>query len=371
MSDKPLPTLIVEPYSNYGGAEMWLLKLLDATDRLDARAVLLKDGPMRQALEHRGVPVELHPVGRNPWDIPPAALWLARRLRALRPSVVLGNTVKAQIVAAPAGRIAGVPTVWAKHDHSYDRTLAVPLGRASTKVIGAVEELAQATRRPDAVIVPPPRPDDEPAGRGEARWTLAARGIPLDDRPTLVMAGRLVPFKGVDDAIEALTRPAAADWRLVVAGDDDYASPHETERLRALAAARGVSERVHFAGQVPGVSHWLSAFDALAVLTKRSGRRSPHGEGFGTSAFEAMLAGVPVIAAGGGAVVRRLQDGRAGITVPPGDPHAVAAALGRLADPAVRAHMGAAARAIVADHPDVHECAALLVRTLREAAAAR
>jgi glycosyltransferase involved in cell wall biosynthesis len=80
---------------------------------------------------------------------------------------------------------------------------------------------------------------------------------------------------------------------------------------------------------------------------------------------------VPVIAAGGGAVVRRLQNGRAGITVPPGDPDAVAAALGRLADPAIRADMGAAARTIVADHPDVHECAALLVRTLREAAAGR
>jgi glycosyltransferase involved in cell wall biosynthesis len=365
-----LRVLVVEPYAELGGAEEWLLRLLDATDELEPRALLLKEGPFRAELERRGIPVELHAVGRNPWNIPAPVAWLARRLRADRPDVVLGNITKAQLVAGPAAGIARVPSVWIKHDHGYDRLLARPLGRLSTRVIGTVEEVVEPVGRDDAVVILPPRPAREPAPRTEARAHLETLGVPLDDAPTLVMATRLVPFKGVDDAVLALARPEAEAWKLVVFGGDDHAAPGETERLRALARDAGVAERVHFAGRVPEIAHWLAAFDALAVLTKAGGRRAPSMEGFGMSAFEAMRASVPVVAVSGGAVVRRL-DGRAGIGVPPGDPAAVAAALGRLTDPAARDSAGAAAREIVADHPTDRDCARELVRVLRDAAATR
>jgi glycosyltransferase involved in cell wall biosynthesis len=285
--------------------------------------------------------------------------------------VVLGNLLKAQLLAAPAGRIARVPTVWAKHDHFRDRELAAPLARMSTRVIGAVEEVAAPTRRADAVIIPPPRPDAEPAGREEARAHLLGLGVRLRDRPTLVIAGRVVPYKGIEDAIRALALPGAAAWDLVVAGTDAAASPGETERLRALAVELGVAERVVFAGLIDGVSHWLAAFDALAMLTKPTPEWPTGVEGFGSSAFEAALAGLPVVGAGAGAVGRRLQGGRAGIAVAPGDPAAVADALGRLSDPAVRAAMGSVARDAAARHPGVQECARMLVEVLRDAAATR
>lgn len=362
-----LRVLVVQPYAEPGGSESWLLRLLDATDQLEPEVVLLKDGPFRAELERRRIPVELHPVGTRPQDFAAPIAWLARRLRLDPPDVVLGNVVKAQLVAGPAGRLAGVPTVWVKHDHGYDRTLAVPLGRLSTRVVGAVEELAAPTRRRDAVIIPPPRPGREPASRDDAQGKLAELGVPFDGRPTVVMAGRLVPFKGVDDAIRALALAPAAEWRLAVAGQDDHSSPGETGRLRALAHELGVADRVHFAGQVPDVAHWLAAFDALAILTKPGAHRAPDREGFGTAAFEAMLAGVPVVAVAGGAVVRRLE-GRAGIGVPPANPVEVANALGRLSDPDVRAAAGRAGREIVADHPSAAQCAAMLVEVLRDAA---
>lgn len=364
-----LRVLVVQPYAESGGgSESWLLRLLDATDSLDVRVVLLKDGPMRAELERRGIHVTLREVGRQPWSFPTAIAWLARLLRRERPDVVLGNVLKAQLVAAPAGRLAGVPTVWAKHDHGYDSWLAAPLGRLSDRVVAAVEELGAPVRRSDVVIIPPPAPDQGPASREEARQVMSERGIPLTEDPTLIMAGRLVPFKGVDDAIRALAMPGGHAWRLVVAGVDDHAAPGETDRLLALAGELRVDERVHFAGLVPRVSHWLAAFDALAVLTKATGeRRAPSKEGFGTSAFEAMLAGIPVIAAGGGAVVRRLE-GRAGMAVSAGDPASLAQALGQLADPQARIRAGAAGREIVAHHPDAAECARLLVDVLRSAA---
>lgn len=368
----PLRVLIAQPFGEVGGAEAWLLKLLDAAEGLAPEVVLLKDGALRGELERRGIAVEVRPVGNSPLEVPGAVMWMVRRIRRTRPEVVMGNVLKAQLIAAPAGKLTRTPTVWAKHDHGYDRQLAVPLARLSTKVIGAVEELAAPTRRADAVIIPPPRPDDEPAGREEARTQMESLGIPLGDRPTLVMAGRLVPFKGVDDAICALALPAASAWRLVVAGVDGWAGQGETDRLRGLAAELGVAERVHFAGHVERVSHYLAAFDALAVLTKPTGEwRAPGAEGFGTSAFEASLAGIPVVAVASGAVARRLDGGKAGVAVPPNDPEAVARALGTLADPETRRRMGAHARSIVEDHPDVHECARRLVAVLRDAAATR
>lgn len=372
MSDDRLKVLIVQPYATRGGSESWLLRLLDATDELDPSFILLKDGPMRADLEARGIPVVVREVGNNPLDLIAPTIWLKRSLKKDPPPVILANVLKAAMVAAPAGRLAGVPTVWAKHDHGYDRVLAVPFGKLSDKVIGAVEELAAPTKRGDAVIIPPPLPDEPPANRGAARMHLRAEGIPFDDdHPILVMAGRLVPFKGTDDAITALSKPGAENWRLVVAGEDDHSSPGETDRLKGIAKDLGVADRVHFAGHVDNISHWLAAFDALAVLTRPGARRAPKSEGFGTSAFEAQLAGLPVIATGTGAVTRRLDGDRAGTAVPNSDPDAIAKALGRFSDPDERARAGEAAKEIVAGHPDAAECARLLVQTLRDAAAGR
>jgi glycosyltransferase involved in cell wall biosynthesis len=364
-----LRVLVIQAFAGNGGSEAWLLRLLDATDALDVQVVLLKDGPLRAELERRGIPVDVWLVGNQPHHLVAPALRLTRRLRRERPDVVLGNVLKAQLVAGPAGRMAGVPTVWAKHDHMYDGTLARPVALLSDRVVAAVEELAEATGRADAVVIPPPRPEPGPASRPDARRHLAGLGIELGDEPVLVMAGRLVPFKGTDDAIAALALPAAQAWRLVVLGTDDPASPGETDRLRGHAESLGVADRVVFAGQLPDAGRWLGAFDALAVLTRPDGRRAPGKEGFGTSAFEAMLAGIPVIAVSGGAVVRRLA-GRAGVGVPPRDPAAVAAALGAYTDAAVRTAAGAAARELVADAPDAPACAARLVAVLTDAAAA-
>jgi glycosyltransferase involved in cell wall biosynthesis len=363
-----LRVLCVQPYAGLGGSESWLVRLLGATTELAAEVILLSDGPLRTRLAERGIPVEVHSVGRGPAAIATAVAWLARRLRADPPDVVLANVTKAQLVAGPAGVVTGVPTVWAKHDHGYDRTLAVPLATLASRVIAGAEEVAEPTRRRDAVIIPPPRPDVEPASRAEARAHLASLGIELGDGLTLVMAGRLVPFKGVDDAIKALGLPKARAWRLVVLGEDDAAAPGEARRLRELADELGVGDRVRFPGHVPGAAHWLAAFDALALLTRPGQRRAPKREGFGAVAFEAMLAGVPVIAAEGGAAVRRLE-GRAGIGVPPSDPPAVAAALEQLTDPDVRERAGAAGRELTASHPSAADCADRLVVVLREAAA--
>lgn len=364
---RPLRVLVVVPAAVLGGAEGWLLTVLAATARLEPEVLLLQDGPLRAELESRGIPVELLPVGNRPADLVTGAARVARVLRRRRPDVVLANGVKAAVVAGPACLSAGSPLVWAKHDHSYD-VVAPLLGRLCTRVVAAGQELGDPVSRDDVVVVPPPRPDTPPLDRAAARAALVDHGLVLDDHPTAVVLGRLVPYKGVDDAVRALGLPGGEAWRLVVVGDDDPSAPGTRADLERLAVGLGIAGRVTFLGAVPSAARLLAAFDALLVLTKPTAdRRSPSKEGFGTTAFEAMLAGVPVIGVDGGAVVRRLA-GRAGVGVRPGAPGDVAAALGRYADPTARDVAGAAGRELLAGHPGAEEVADSLVQVLAQAA---
>ena len=75
------------------------------------------------------------------------------------------------------------------------------------------------------------------------------------------------------------------------------------------------------------------------------------GEGFGLVFLEAAAAGVPVIAGRSGAVPEVVEDGRTGILVEPGDPVAVADAIGvLLKDEKIRSRMGLVARARAKRH---------------------
>jgi glycosyltransferase involved in cell wall biosynthesis/GT2 family glycosyltransferase len=363
----PLRVTVVAGAGVLGGAELWLLALLRATDRVAVKAVVLAEGPFADELTRLGVPVEVLPAGRRPVDLARAVRRLAYRLRGDRPEIVLANGVKAAVVAAPAAILAGVRCVWAKHDHSFDGRLATLLARLVDGVVATSPTLATASGRPDAVVVPPPRPARPPLPRAAARAVLARSGVSASDhRPVFALVGRLVRYKGLEDAMRALARPGGEGWRVAVIGPTDPAEPGEAERLRRLAVDEGIADRVVFTGPVPDAASLLTGVDAVGVLTKSAGS-GPDREGFGTVATEAMLAGVPVVATSDGPVVERLA-GRAGLGVPPGDPVAVGTALGWLADPRRRAAMGAAGTELAADHPDAAACAGMLVRELTRVA---
>lgn len=339
--------LIVTPYgTTAGGAEQWLLGILRTGafqhSGWTTEAIVLQDGPLRQALRQEHVTSITLPIPASPAGIVRRVPALRRAILAREPAVVVANGVKAQLAVSLALAGTGTATVWVKHDHSYDRTLARLLGRAATLVVPTALEVGLPTGRTDLIVIEPPRPP-APMPAAAARQVLRDHGWQPASRLCLGMISRLVPYKGVDLAIAALAEDGCADWELVVIGGDDPATPDESRRLTALAAERGVADRVCLVGAISDAGQLLSAVDAVAVLTRPGQPGAPTKEGYGIVASEAMLAGVPVVVAQEGPISRRLSTpaGPAGITLARPDAAALADALGTLCDDTVRAAMGA------------------------------
>jgi glycosyltransferase involved in cell wall biosynthesis len=152
------------------------------------------------------------------------------------------------------------------------------------------------------------------------------------------MATRLVPRKGVEDAIRALAHLADAELHVVGGGEDVEADP-EARRLRAIAAGLGVDDRLKLRGRVerdrmPAV---LRGADAVVCAAWY--------EPFGIVPLEAMACGVPVVASAVGGLTDTVLNGVTGRHVPARDPGRLAHALRSLLDdPWLRAGFGAAGR---------------------------
>jgi glycosyltransferase involved in cell wall biosynthesis len=159
-----------------------------------------------------------------------------------------------------------------------------------------------------------------------------------DSRPTVLFLGDVSRRKGVHDLVRAFAAiaPRHPRARLVCAGEGAL------EDLRRLAERLGLSQRI----ACPG---WLAAERKNAELAAATIFVLPsYAEGLPMALLEAMSFALPVIATPVGAIPQVISDGVNGLLVPAGDVPALAAALARLlGEPALRARLGAAARASI------------------------
>ncbi|MFI6226778.1 glycosyltransferase [Micromonospora echinospora] len=282
------------------------------------------------------------PVGKDtllPY-MEPFADWLAQRWSTggWTPEVAHAHFWMSGLAALSAGRRTGVPVVQTYHAlgtvkrrhqgaqdtspagrEDYERVLGVAVDRVVAQSRDEVRELV-------AMGVPRSRMTVVPSGVNLRAFSpvgpVAERA---DGLARVLTVGRLVERKGFGEVIRAMR--VVPDAECVVVGgppagaiDDD---PH-ARRLRALAAAYGLGDRVRLVGAVPReeMSHWYRSADVLVA--------APWYEPFGLTPLEGMACGVPVVGTAVGGIVDTVVDGVTGDLVPPRDPDALGTAVRRL-----------------------------------------
>ena len=180
---------------------------------------------------------------------------------------------------------------------NYLKELAVSFGAAPSSITVIPNGInIRAFQNPDPIL------------REDIKSTF---GVTRDDR-VIFTASRLVHKNAVDVIIKSMQLlPRHA--KLVIAGEGE-----DEQKLKALARALGVSDRVHFAGMVP--NDQIPAYFAIAHVFARPSRS----EGLGVAFLEAMAAGVPVVATEVGGIVDFLRDGETGLAVGVNNPSDVA-----------------------------------------------
>jgi D-inositol-3-phosphate glycosyltransferase len=190
---------------------------------------------------------------------------------------------------------------------------------------------------PDRVHVVAPGIDlatFQPLDRADAR-----RKIGYGPGRLLLFVGRLERLKGVDVAIRALSLLRDRDHddlRLIVLGEDVRdGDESEKERLKMVASASGVRDRVDFLGSV--AHHELPYFYAAADVCVMPS----YSESFGLVALEAQACGRPVVASGVSGLRSVVRDEVSGYLIDDHDPAIYAERIGRLlADPELAQQMG-------------------------------
>ena len=192
---------------------------------------------------------------------------------------------------------------------------------------------------PNAVDVEAFRPLDAELGAdARRRFGLSPNG----NGPGLVLgfSGFVREWHRLDLVLSCLGRPELADARLVVVGEGP-----RSEWIARRAAEFGVSDRVLQAGdrrheEMPGL---VAAFD-VALLPGAPPYASP------LKLYEYLAAGLPVVAPDQANLREVLRHRHNALLFAPGDADALASALIELkADAALRARLGARARATVLD----------------------
>lgn len=315
-----------------------------ATRGVTVRVVLLGDaGGLAEQVRESGLTVDVLPTAMAPRPssvvrLPAAAAGARRLLTAMSPDLVEATEPLPAVVAGLAAR-GQWPVAYRRQHQRGRRPLLVAswlAARLSRCTIVSNEAMRQQAVRDDRTplnrvqVASTGSPAPRAVSAAEVASLRAGLGV-APDLPLVVAVSWLRHEKGLDVLVDAAARLSGTrPLHLVLVG-----SGPERAALEARARDRGLA--AHFPGHVDDVAPWYAAADVVVMPSRR--------ESFGRTTLEAMAAGRPIVAARVGGIPLALADGTAGLLVPPDDPVALAAAIGRLLDDRVQAEaLGRVAR---------------------------
>ncbi|MBE0565471.1 MAG: glycosyltransferase [Krumholzibacteria bacterium] len=357
-----------------GGAEMQLVNYLFAADRTAFRHTVLcltGRGELADTVESAGVPVHVirARLRRMPLDLWAIAQWL-RREHAL---VVHTHLYGAAFWGRLAGMLAGVPVLMTTEhgQETWKGRLHIAADRWLTKRtwrhIAVSKDVLEIRRRRERVAadkivlvpngVPIPKLEDAREARVRCR---AGLGI-APDRPVVGSVGRMTGEKAYHDLLAAvdLLRRQVPDICWLQVGEGRL-----RDELAADVMRRGLQDHVVMAGRRDDVGDLLAVMDVWAMSSVR--------EGLPVSLLEAMASARPIVATRVGGIPDAVTDGESALLVPPADPPALAAAIGRLlADRDLAKRLATVARARATAEYGIAGVARRIEDNYREGLAAR
>lgn len=280
------------------------------------------------------------------WSILPQ---LADRLAARKPQIVETHDFKSHFLIWLLKRFRTIPGVrWVAFHHGYTRMSAKvrmyqQLDRLSLRAADRVVtvctpfalQLAHRGVDPGRVrILANAIEDRVRTSDGDMRHLRQRLGVQPTDR-IIVSVGRLSAEKGHATLISAyrkiMEKSGSRRLRLVLVGDGG-----EAQNLRAAAADLG--ERIVFTGHVDDPWPYYCLADVFALPS--------YSEGSPLALFEAMSAGLPIVASAVGGIPETLSNGESALLVAAGSADELAAALERvLSDADLAARLGQGANA--------------------------
>ncbi len=248
---------------------------------------------------------------------------IASGLPALCVALLRGRKFILRIAGDFAWEQAQVKYGYGESLETFQRDSRVPL---VPTLLRAVQRFVY--RRADAVIAPSRYLAGIVLGWGvsSSRIRMINNGVHLPETVAdrgkfsrrIIAAGRLVPWKHFDVLLKAMPRVLERfpDAELCIAGDGP-----EMDRLRALARAPMLAQRVTFAGKMGRDALW-KAIGESGVFALVSSY-----EGFSHQLVEAFACGTPVVASRAGGNTELIEEGKNGLLVEPGDANGLAQAL--------------------------------------------
>jgi glycosyltransferase involved in cell wall biosynthesis len=212
------------------------------------------------------------------------------------------------LIHHPASRETGLPEQTVQRLHATEAAMFRELPR----LVATSEQTATRLTREfgassDRISVVIPGIDSLPRSRGSAGPACQVLSV-----------GALIPRKGHDALLRALSGLFDLDWELTIAGSADR-DPVHANGLRALAEDLQVTRRVRFVDDVTDAL-WAEA-DLFALMS--------FFEGYGVAIAEALRRGLPVAVTNVGAVPTLVAP-EAGVVSAPGDVVQFSKAIRRL-----------------------------------------
>lgn len=372
----PFGVLHVSASGMLGGAERVMLDLVEWQQRRrptwNPSLLTLGSGPLLDAARSLGVPAtslplpaKLERLGESGQSTVGMLAELStsvgpvwRFVRALRaqvqagsPQLIHSHSLKTHVLLALAD-VRDARLLWHVHDYVSTRPTSVRLLRAlsgrcdiavgnSQSVASDIEaslprvKVARVLNGVDVSGLGAPGPEvalDRLSGLPEAPAGVLRVGL----------VATFARWKGQETFLRALAALSDASLRGYIIGGPVYqtkGSQYSLGELQALASTLGLAGRVGFPGFVEDRAGTLRALDIVV-------HASTEPEPFGLVVAEAMAAGRPLIMTATGGAAELVRPGIDALAHRPGDPASLAAAIRQLVtNPALRAQMGAAAKA--------------------------